>query len=184
MIPFAQLARAPNLVSLVRLPLAIAFPFVASRPKLALAVLATAGFSDVLDGWLARRAGGGTRAGAIIDPIADKAFALSVVLTLFAKRLVPAWGVPALLAREAFETPLVVYVLVRRPPADATARANVPGKVATVAQFFAVASAIAAPHALPPLLVISAVAGVGAGLSYWVRELRGPRFVGAPGSGA
>ena len=45
----------PDLLSLVRLPLGVAFVPLAGRPTAALAVLALAAVSDVLDGWLARR---------------------------------------------------------------------------------------------------------------------------------
>lgn len=171
----ADLARLPSLVSLTRLPLAAAFPLVVDRPPLAVAVLAAAALSDVLDGWLARRSGSTTVAGAIVDPIADKAFALTVMLTLVAQRALPTWGVPALLAREIIETPLVLWVLLhprRRATRVAEARANLPGKLATAVQLAAVTSAIAFPGLSRPLLVLAAATGVLAGISYWSRELR------------
>ena len=44
----------PTALTLCRLPLAVAFPFVRDRPVAAIAVLAAAGLTDVLDGALAR----------------------------------------------------------------------------------------------------------------------------------
>jgi cardiolipin synthase (CMP-forming) len=171
----ADLGLLPNVVSLTRLPLAAAFPFVVDRPALAGAVLGAAGLSDVLDGWLARRSKQTTVAGAIIDPIADKVFAITVMLTLLDRGKLPVWGVPALLAREIVETPLVLWVLLhpaRRSARVAEARANAPGKLATLIQLAAVTSAIAFPKVLPHLLVLAGAAGCVAGVGYWAREVR------------
>jgi CDP-diacylglycerol--glycerol-3-phosphate 3-phosphatidyltransferase/cardiolipin synthase len=109
-----ELWRAPNLVSLLRVPLAVAFPLVAHTPAAAITVLGLAGATDVLDGLLARRLGAVTALGAVIDPVADKIFALSAMGSLLALHRLPWWGVPALLARELFEAPLVVWGLRRR----------------------------------------------------------------------
>jgi CDP-diacylglycerol--glycerol-3-phosphate 3-phosphatidyltransferase/cardiolipin synthase len=160
-------------MSAVRFPLALIFPFVAAEKGKALAVLALAGLTDVLDGWLARRNGQATATGAVLDPIADKAFALSVVATLIAQGKIPRWGIPALLAREILEAPLLAWLLLERhhgaPPPEV--QANVPGKMATTAQFAAVMAALELPAALPAALAISAVAGTVAGVAYWRREL-------------
>lgn len=173
-----ELLLPPNVLSALRLPLAIAFPFAARSKGPALAVLALAGLTDVLDGWLARTNGQVTSTGAVLDPIADKAFALSVATTLIARRQIPTWGIPALLAREILEAPLLVWGLLARPHEQrevTEVRANVSGKIATVAQFAAVMAAIEAPILLPAALGAAAVAGVAAGILYWRRELdRGP----------
>ncbi|AUX40133.1 CDP-diacylglycerol--glycerol-3-phosphate 3-phosphatidyltransferase [Sorangium cellulosum] len=170
-----DLALPPNLMSLARLPLAALFPVVATRPALALVVLCCAGLTDVLDGWLARRSGQVTRTGAIVDPIADKVFALAVVVTLLASGALPLWGIPALLTRELLELPLALWIALSsrfRGARLATASANIPGKLATVVQFAAVFTAIAFPEVLPAMLAAAAVAGVAAGASYWARQLR------------
>ena len=60
-----------DLLSAVRIPLAIAFPFVANDVRLIL--LAAAAASDLLDGQLARRFGSSSL-GTVIDPVADKLF--------------------------------------------------------------------------------------------------------------
>lgn len=182
-----DLRLAPNVLSLLRVPLAAAFPL-ATREGLAPAgvVLALAGVTDVLDGWLARRSGQVTATGAIVDPIADKVFALSVVGTLLAEERLPPWAIPALLAREILEAPLVLWVLVtrarRREPLPAT-QANVPGKAATAVQFVAVLAALAAPRLLTFALGAAAVTGAVAGAAYWLREIRRARGAnGAPGN--
>lgn len=162
------------MVSLARLPLAALFPLLVWNPGAAFAVLLAAALTDVVDGWLARRNGQVTTLGAIIDPIADKTFALVVVVTLLVERMLPLWAVPALLMREIFEMPLVLWLFAtRRSRSDrqVEARANIPGKLATVLQFGAVMSALAIPSALDALLGLAAVAGAFAGIAYWVRAL-------------
>jgi cardiolipin synthase (CMP-forming) len=179
-----ELLLLPNVMSFLRLPLAALFPLAARSKGATLTVLALAGLTDVLDGFLARERGEVTATGAVLDPIADKVFALSVVTTLVAQGKLPRWGIPALLAREILEAPLLFWVLVRSPESRAQdagedARAegagvrssNVPGKVATVAQFAAVMAALELPAALPPALVLAAVTGTAAGILYWRREL-------------
>ena len=174
----SDLTLLPNLVSLARLPLAAAFPFVVDRPPLAAGVLLVAGLSDVLDGSLARRSGRATVAGAIVDPVADKVFALSVVITLLVHGALPLWGLFALTAREIFEAPLVIHALSsrdRRAARVATARANAFGKLATGVQFGATMRAMAWPRGLPALLVAAALTGAAGGVGYWARELAPPR---------
>jgi CDP-diacylglycerol--glycerol-3-phosphate 3-phosphatidyltransferase/cardiolipin synthase len=173
----AELWRAPNLVSLLRIPLAIAFPFVAGSPPAAVAVLGLAGATDVLDGLLARRLGAVTALGAVIDPVADKIFALSAMGSLLALQRLPWWGVPALLARELLEAPLLVWSLRRRLHGERAPvlGSNVAGKVATIAQSAALLAAIAAPWALAPALAVAAGSALVAGVIYWKRELRRAR---------
>src|SRR2546430_11667336 len=66
--PYTTLFRSPAL----RLPLAAAFPFV-HQPAWQLALVGAAAASGFFDGMLARRFGG-SRAGALLDPTADKSF--------------------------------------------------------------------------------------------------------------
>jgi CDP-diacylglycerol--glycerol-3-phosphate 3-phosphatidyltransferase/cardiolipin synthase len=180
-----ELGLLPNLLSLARLPLAALFVIFGDRPIPALSILFAAGLTDVLDGWLARRSGRATTTGAVVDPIADKAFALAVVVTLIVHGRLPAWGIPALLTREILEVPLALWIALAprfRGARLTGARANIPGKLATAVQFGAVLSAVALPAALPPLLAAAAVAGAAAGVSYWARQLRRAREAcpGAP----
>src|SRR5438552_133889 len=85
--PGAALRALPNIISSSRLVLAAAFVAI-DNANARLALVGVAGVTDFLDGWLARRARWTTRWGALIDPIADRVFALVAVSTfLFAGRL-------------------------------------------------------------------------------------------------
>jgi CDP-diacylglycerol--glycerol-3-phosphate 3-phosphatidyltransferase len=67
---------------------------------LAWALLLLGGLSDAADGWLARRAGGGSVWGTRLDPLTDKVLILAPLLWLGAQGALPLWAVWLLLARE------------------------------------------------------------------------------------
>ncbi len=164
----------PSLLSLLRLPLAILFPLVFSVRAAALGVLAAAGISDVLDGWLARRLHQTTATGAVVDPVTDKLFVLSVVATLVAQRQLSVVGVLLLTVRELGELPLVAWFIVshRVRRARATkASANVPGKAVTSLQFASIAATLVHSRVQGALLDATAGAGLVAALAYWIREV-------------
>ena len=60
-----------------------------------------AGFSDLLDGALARRRGQVTALGAWLDPMGDKFFALVLVFMIWRRQVVPGWLLLTLLITEA-----------------------------------------------------------------------------------
>ena len=66
----------------------------------ALLFFALASFTDFLDGHLARKNHWVTTFGKFIDPVADKLLVLSTLIMLSYLRLVPAWMVILILARE------------------------------------------------------------------------------------
>jgi len=76
----AGLRSIPNLISLSRVFLAVAFVADHDANQRMIIVLAAA-ITDMLDGWLARKAGLTSRFGALIDPFADRVFALVAVAT-------------------------------------------------------------------------------------------------------
>jgi cardiolipin synthase len=174
----AELLQIPNLLTLLRVPLAVAFHRAVGKSRSGhapLALLALAGLTDVLDGYIARRTGQDTATGAVLDPLADKFFALAVVSGLLRHRRLPRWGAAALLTREVLEAPLVLYMFYElktgcAPPAGEV-HASWPGKAATMAQYAAILAALEAPAALPALLVVAGAAGTVAGIAYWQREL-------------
>jgi phosphatidylglycerophosphate synthase len=167
----------PGLLSLARVPLALAFPFVVTRPFVAFGVLIAAGATDVLDGWLARRFGWVTPTGAIADGITDKVFVATVAVTLVVVGDVSIVTVVALSTREIGELPLVLW-LAWSPSARARRghpSANVLGKVATLLQFVTVSWVLLQAPGVAWCIATTAVAGAIAALGYWARALRRPR---------
>jgi CDP-diacylglycerol--glycerol-3-phosphate 3-phosphatidyltransferase len=160
----------PTLLSFTRVPLAVLFPFVVDRPLAATIVLALAGATDVLDGWWARRAGLVTPAGAVVDPIADKLFVITVVVTLVVTGHLAPLSVAWMSTRELGELPLVIWLLVShaaRSKRTETPRANLLGKLATTLQFATVGCSLWRRPETGVLIVITAVAGIVAAISYW-----------------
>ena len=76
----ASIRALPNILSSSRVFLAAGF-VVAGDADRRLALVGLAGVTDFLDGWIARRAHVQSRWGALIDPIADRVFALVAVST-------------------------------------------------------------------------------------------------------
>jgi phosphatidylglycerophosphate synthase len=175
-----DLFRVPGLLSLARLPLAVAFPFVVDRPALALAVLVAAGGSDVLDGWIARRYDLVTPTGAALDPVTDKIFVLTVAVTLVVRSYLSPAEVVLLSTREVGELPLVVWLAfsrrARRLRAE-SASANLQGKLATALQFAAATAALLRWAHMGALVMATAVAGVVAAVVYWMRAVRAMRRI-------
>jgi cardiolipin synthase len=60
------------------------------------------GFTDYLDGKIARSFGLESRIGALLDPLADRLYILSTLLALGWRQIIPVWLVVALLGREVF----------------------------------------------------------------------------------
>lgn len=84
--------------ALIGLPLILALSQGSS--SLAWWLLLLGGLSDAADGWLARRAGGGSVWGARLDPLTDKILILAPLLWLGAADRLPLWAIWLLLARE------------------------------------------------------------------------------------
>ena len=80
-----MLKQIPNILSAIRILLvgAFVFLFFKSRYTAALIVYASAIFTDILDGFLARRFNWITQVGKLLDPAADKLLVLAVLICLF-----------------------------------------------------------------------------------------------------
>ena len=99
----------PNLLTasrLIGIPIVMAlllarFPFHDQWAALAFAVFS---LTDTADGQIARRYGRVTELGKFLDPLADKLFILSVLVILVQERMLPAWIVVIIFARELLIT--------------------------------------------------------------------------------
>lgn len=169
-----DLLLVPCLLSLARVPLAAAFALALKRPLLELVILATAGLTDVLDGWYARRYGQVTATGAVVDPITDKLFVLVVVVALLSTGRLSPLALLVLATREIGELPLVLWWMfshTRRRARVEQPMANLMGKLATTLQFATVASALLETPYTDEILVLTGISGVAAAATYWQREL-------------
>jgi len=99
-----KLAGIPNLLTVARLLLApvVFAAILQGRHTAALALFALAALSDGLDGLLARRLGQTTKAGAYLDPIADKVLLSGVYISLAIAGSLPWWLVIVIFGRDIF----------------------------------------------------------------------------------
>ncbi len=90
------------MLCLLRMALVIpvAWAILAGRYPVALAVFFVAGFTDGLDGFLAKRYSWQSRLGAFLDPAADKLLLVSSFVTLWYAGYVPPWLLVAVVARD------------------------------------------------------------------------------------
>lgn len=92
----------PNVISMLRLVLIPVFAWliVAEHDMWALGVLAVAGFTDWLDGYIARRFDQASRLGRMLDPAADRLYIFVALIGLAYRDLIPWWLVVVIVARE------------------------------------------------------------------------------------
>lgn len=142
-------------LTLLRLPMAVAFVLV---PSMAwrLGILAVAAVSDLFDGLLARHYGGST-AGPVLDPIADKLFmAAAFGVVAFSGRL-EVYEIIGVLLRDIVATGAFVATLVLRRPTAIPARLG--GKAVTVAQILTLVAFLTdSPKLRPMAWATSAIA--------------------------
>ena len=83
----------PNAISIMRIALVapILWLMIQGRFEPAIVLFFIAGFSDGLDGWLAKRFHWHTRLGALLDPVADKLLVAGAFITLVYTGHVPVW---------------------------------------------------------------------------------------------
>ena len=152
----------PNLISLSRLALAAAFPFMSTTGRIWLVVLAA--LSDVLDGAVARRLHVESPLGNIVDPVTDKAFVVTVFVTFALEGAIGGWEITAILLRDIAVVAAVLLLLaIRRPEVIRRSHARIAGKATTVFQFAVFATLLfwqVAPFEL--VLIAAAVSAVAA----------------------
>lgn len=166
-------AAIPNLLSLSRLILGIAFPALPSSWRLA--VVAVAGLTEFLDGALSRLWHVTSQTGRLLDPVADKVFVLAVFGTLTFEGAILFWELPLIGARDLMVLGGCAYVAIRR---GRQALTGVPprllGKLATTCQFAYMVLALLDWAPLRPVLFITAAVSVAAGIDYLIHGAVNP----------
>lgn len=95
-------SQIPNLISLLRIILVIpvVWALMTTNFLTALVLFAVAGFSDALDGFLAKHYHWQSRLGSILDPLADKLLLVATFATLTWLGLLPYWLLWMVLGRD------------------------------------------------------------------------------------
>jgi phosphatidylglycerophosphate synthase len=162
----------PNTISLSRVVLALAFVLV-SEPWDRMALIAVAGLTDVMDGWLARRRKTESTAGALLDPLADRIFVLVAISTYLIEGELTTGQYFIFLTRDiatavGFVVAKIIPVL--RP---AVFRARMLGKIVTVLQLITLAAVILLPEVSRILILTIGVVSVASIVDYTFALWRG-----------
>lgn len=133
----------PNAIGYIRLALIPVFLVVAfsssdGQSALAAVLFAVIGWSDYLDGFVARLTGQYSRLGALLDPVVDRLLVISGMAVAWRFDLLPRWALALVIARELFMLVLSRYGLRR----GVELHINWPGRIGVAptmgAPFFAI----------------------------------------------
>jgi phosphatidylglycerophosphate synthase len=147
----SSLRSIPNIVSLSRVILAAAFVVARDRDVRIWIVLAAA-VTDMLDGWLARRAGLVSRFGALVDPFSDRVFVLVAVAAFIYEGTLSTPEYFVMISRDLMTA---IGFLVARSvswlrPVEFRARPS--GKLVTVFQMLTFVTLLKMPRAVGPMI--------------------------------
>jgi len=155
----ATLRALPNIISLSRVLLAAGF-VVVERVDVRLGLVGLAGITDFLDGWLARRARWTTRLGALIDPFADRVFALVAVSTFLFMGELSTVGYFVMISRDLMTA--IGFLVSRFVPwlQSVEFKARMAGKIVTVLQLITFAALLGLPSLVTPCLWLVGITSV------------------------
>ncbi|WP_170918025.1 MULTISPECIES: CDP-alcohol phosphatidyltransferase family protein [unclassified Pseudonocardia] len=176
-----RLWTVPNALSVLRLLGVPLFLWLMLGPEAdvwAVTVLAIGGFTDWLDGKLARVLDQYSRLGAMLDPAVDRLYILAALVGLAIRGLVPWWVVAALVARDVV---LAACVLVMRRRGWAPFEVVYLGKAATFVLLYAFPLLLLGDGPPPAESVVAVIAHAfaiwGVALYLWTGVLYLAQFV-------
>jgi cardiolipin synthase len=108
----------PNAIDYVRLAgipvfLIVAFSSHGGQDALAVVLFGVIGWSDYLDGFVARLTGQYSRLGALLDPLIDRLLIVAGMVVCWRFSLLPRWALAVVIARELFMLVASRYALAR-----------------------------------------------------------------------
>jgi cardiolipin synthase len=132
----------PNVITFFRflLVLPVVILLLQDRFAAALVVFGVAGFSDALDGFLAKRFDWRSRLGSLMDPLADKLLLVSCFVTLGWLGWIPVWLVALVILRDLVIVAGAIFYNMRIEQLEA--EPTMVSKLNTAAQIFLVLTVI------------------------------------------
>jgi phosphatidylglycerophosphate synthase len=167
-----SLVTLPNTISLSRVVLALAFVLF-SDSWARITLIAVAGFTDFMDGWLARHEKTESTAGALLDPLADRIFVLVAISTYLVEGQLTTGQYFLFLTRDIATAVgfLVAKIIPTLRPA--VFRARLLGKIVTVVQLVALVAILILPELTDILIVTIAVISAASVVDYTIALWRG-----------
>jgi CDP-diacylglycerol--glycerol-3-phosphate 3-phosphatidyltransferase len=139
----------------------------------ALGIFLFAVISDFIDGYIARVYHQKTKAGAILDPLADKLLLISSFICLYEMRdvlghvQIPLWLVVAVISRDTML--LLGWIIIKVQKGDFDLRPNLWGKITTVLQMTSIAGTLLRWDFLPIVWYVTLIFTLISGVNY-IRE--------------
>src|SRR5580765_5709010 len=170
--PRRALFNLPNTISLSRVVLALAFVLV-SEPWDRIALIAVAGLTDFMDGWLARREKSESNAGALLDPIADRIFVFVAISTYLVEGQLTTAQYFIFLTRDLATAVgfLVAKIIPTLRPA--VFRARMLGKIVSVIQLITLVAIILVPELTGYLVAAIGIVSAASIVDYTIALWRG-----------
>lgn len=171
----------PNLISLLRVPLAAAFVASDSIPA-RVGVAVAAGLSDLADGWLARSRGWTSRSGELLDPLTDRLFVVAALGSFVVAGELQLHELGVLLGRDIFTAVAFASATALKVPIRFRSRPS--GKIVTALQVATVLMLLLRPESKTYLVAGTGIAGLVAIVDYTragLRELRAAGATARPG---
>jgi phosphatidylglycerophosphate synthase len=162
----------PNPVSLSRVVLALAFVLV-SEPWDRIALIAVAGFTDFIDGWLARHEKSESTAGALLDPIADRIFVFVAISTYLVEGLLTTGQYFIFLTRDLATAAGFIVAKIIPTLRPAVFRARMLGKIVTVVQLITLVTIIVMPELTSLMILIIGIISLASIVDYTIALWRG-----------
>ena len=167
----------PNAITIIRVALVPVFVFLAYGDSRATAVaslivFAVASFSDLVDGYLARRNDSVSRFGEFADPLADKLLVGAALYVLVDTTAFPLWVALVIAAREVIVQVLRIRIVNRGGalPASASAKAKTLLQIAMVGWWLLPWNEVSAVHWVLVAVVLAAT--IWSGAEYIVNYVR------------
>ncbi len=150
------LVQQPDVLTALRLPLALAFLLVDGTAE-RLVIVAVAALTDFVDGIWARRIGG-SRLGAVLDPVCDKVFIVVAFAVVYRGGVLTPLELLGVLLRDLVAIGAFLATWALRRPTTLPARAG--GKAVTVGQLLTLVAFLAGSDLVRPLAWATAAMAV------------------------
>ncbi|MDQ3673667.1 MAG: CDP-alcohol phosphatidyltransferase family protein [Gemmatimonadota bacterium] len=157
----------PNSISLSRLVLALGFVLIPGTWE-RVAIIVIAGFTDFIDGWIARYEKEESETGALIDPLADRIFVFVAISAYLVEGRLSAAQYFIFLSRDIATA--VGFLVAKLIPGlrPAVFRARMLGKIVTVLQLIALVAVLIVPGYTMLLVIAIGVVAAASIVDYTV----------------
>jgi cardiolipin synthase len=166
-----NLLNVPNFITIARFFLIPAFVLLMLQGsyKYAILVFLFAGFTDVLDGYIARKYNMVTKCGQILDPLADKLLQFTALIMIAVTNVVEnIWPIMAIIALKEISMGVGSLILWK---SGIVVSANWYGKMSTIVFYAAIVFAILVPSYGKAFLAIAVIAALFAFAMYVMNYL-------------